>query len=54
MNKYDFTAAFIVPTGVGATIGGYAGDASPCVNLISKICPVITNPNTVNAAVFQV
>jgi hypothetical protein len=53
MNKYDFTAAFIIPTGVGASIGGYAGDASPCVNLISKVCPVITNPNTVNAAVFS-
>jgi len=53
MNKYDFTAAFIVPTGIGASIGGYAGDASPCVNLISKICPVITNPNTVNAAIFS-
>ncbi|MDD3012341.1 MAG: DUF3326 domain-containing protein [Candidatus Gastranaerophilales bacterium] len=53
MNKYDFTAAFIVPTGIGASIGGYAGDASPCLNLISKICPVITNPNTVNAAIFS-
>ena len=50
---HDFTAAFIVPTGIGASIGGYAGDASPAVNLISKICPVITNPNTVNAAVFS-
>ena len=53
MNKYDFTAAFIVPTGIGASIGGYAGDASPCVNLISKICPVITNPNAVNAAILS-
>lgn len=53
MNKFDFTAALIVPTGVGASIGGYAGDASPAVNLISKICPVITNPNSVNAAVFS-
>lgn len=53
MIMYDFTVVFIVPTGVGASIGGYAGDASPAVNLISKICPVITNPNTVNAAVFS-
>ena len=53
MNINDFIAAFIVPTGIGASIGGYAGDASPAVNLISKICPVITNPNTVNAAVFS-
>lgn len=26
---YGYTAAFIVPTGVGASIGGYAGDAMP-------------------------
>jgi hypothetical protein len=53
MNKYDFTAAFIVPTGIGASIGGYAGDASPYVNLISKVCPIITNPNAVNGAIFS-
>lgn len=53
MNKIDFTAALIVPTGIGASIGGFAGDASPVVNLMSKICPIITNPNSVNAAVFS-
>ena len=53
MKEFDFTAAFIVPTGVGASIGGFAGDASPAVNLISKVCPVVTNPNSVNAAVFS-
>jgi len=53
MNKYDFTAVFIIPTGIGASIGGFAGDASPFVKLISKVCPVITNPNAVNAAVFS-
>ncbi len=53
MKKYDFTAAFIVPTGVGAAIGGFAGDAGPAANLISKICPVIVNPNVVNAGIFS-
>ena len=53
MDKINFAAVFIVPTGVGASVGGFAGDASPAVNLISKVCPVITNPNTVNAAVFS-
>lgn len=53
MSKYDFVSVFIVPTGIGASIGGFAGDSSCFVNLISKICPVITNPNTVNAAVFS-
>lgn len=53
MHNTDFTAACIIPTGIGASVGGYAGDASPAVNLLSKICPVITNPNTVNAGVFS-
>ncbi|MCK7482562.1 MAG: DUF3326 domain-containing protein [Candidatus Moduliflexus flocculans] len=49
----DFAAALIIPTGIGASIGQYAGDASPSLKLISKVCPVITNPNTVNGAVFS-
>lgn len=53
MKNNDFTAVCIIPTGIGASIGGYAGDASPYINLLSKICPVIINPNTVNAAVFS-
>lgn len=53
MNQNEFITVFIVPTGIGALIGGYAGDASPAVNLISRICPVIANPNSVNAAVFS-
>ncbi|GAG75452.1 unnamed protein product [marine sediment metagenome] len=52
-DNYDFIAACLVPTGVGASIGGFAGDASPYVNLLSKVCPVIANPNAVNAAVFS-
>lgn len=53
MKNYDFTAACIIPTGIGASIGGYAGDASPYINLLSKVCPIITNPNSINAAVFS-
>lgn len=53
MSKNNFTSVFIVPTGIGASIGGFAGDASPYVNLISKIGTVIANPNAVNAAVFS-
>lgn len=44
---------FIVPTGLGASIGGFAGDASPYVKQFSKILPTITNPNTVNGACFS-
>lgn len=43
----------IVPTGVGASIGGYAGDASTYAQKIAKHIPLIVNPNVVNAAVFS-
>jgi hypothetical protein len=51
MNKN--TAVFIVPTGVGASIGGFAGDASPYAREIAKKCRLIVNPNVVNAAGFS-
>lgn len=43
----------IVPTGIGASIGGYAGDASQTAQKISANIPLIVNPNIVNAAVFS-
>ncbi len=45
--------AFIIPTGVGASIGGYAGDASFYAQKISEKCKLIVNPNVVNAACFS-
>lgn len=45
--------AFIVPTGVGASIGGFAGDASRAARKISQNCELIVNPNVVNAACFS-
>ena len=47
------TGAFIVPTGIGASIGGFAGDASRFARQISKNCRLIVNPNVVNAACFS-
>lgn len=47
------TGAFIVPTGIGASIGGFAGDASCWARKISKKCNLIVNPNVVNAACFS-
>lgn len=46
-------AMMIVPTGVGASVGGYAGDASRVAQRIAKEIPLIVNPNVVNAAVFS-
>lgn len=51
--KYDKVALMIVPTGIGASIGGYAGDASTYAQKIAKNIPLIVNPNIVNAAVFS-
>lgn len=41
----------IVPTGIGAAIGGYAGDALPVARLLSQVCDrLITHPNVLNGA----
>lgn len=51
MNSKPFTAVHIVPTGIGASIGGFAGDAGPANALISQCVDLlIANPNVVNAA----
>ena len=47
------TGAFIIPTGVGASIGGFAGDASKWARKLAKKCRLIVNPNVVNAACFS-
>jgi hypothetical protein len=53
MNR-PFVAAMIIPTGVGASIGGFGGDATPSLNLLASVTDVlITHPNVANAAVFQ-
>lgn len=42
---------FIVPTGIGAEIGGHAGDASPAAKLIASVSDtLIIHPNVVNAS----
>lgn len=54
MKKRDKNlGAFIVPTGVGASIGGYAGDASYWAREFAKNNTLIVNPNVVNAGCFS-
>ncbi|MEB3286949.1 MAG: DUF3326 domain-containing protein [Vampirovibrionales bacterium] len=49
-----FITAMLVPTGIGASVGGFAGDATPVMNLLSSCCDIlITHPNVANAALFQ-
>lgn len=45
--------AFIVPTGIGASIGGYAGDAGSYAREFAKHTNLIVNPNVVNAGGFS-
>ena len=46
-----FTVVLIIPTGVGAAIGGYAGDALPIAKAIAKVSDrLITHPNVLNGA----
>lgn len=52
-DKLKKVGAFIVPTGIGASIGGYAGDASTWARKFSEFARLIVNPNVVNAACFS-
>ena len=48
-----FSFALIVPTGVGAAVGGYAGDAGIVLRTLAALADcVLTHPNVVNAAMF--
>lgn len=51
--KNNKLGAFIVPTGVGASVGGYAGDASAWARRFSNEATIIVNPNVVNAGCFS-
>lgn len=46
-----FNVVLLIPTGIGATIGGHAGDGNPVARLIAASCDtMITHPNVVNAS----
>ena len=50
-NTETFNAVLLVPTGIGAEIGGHAGDATPVAQLLASVCDLlITHPNVVNAS----
>ena len=47
----SFNAVFLVPTGIGAEIGGHAGDATPVARVLAGVCDrLVTHPNVVNAS----
>jgi len=50
-NCDSFNSVLLIPTGVGAEIGGHSGDGGPLAKLMSSVCDtLITHPNVVNAA----
>ncbi|MCH7712566.1 MAG: DUF3326 domain-containing protein [Chloroflexi bacterium] len=50
-NNQTFNAVLLVPTGIGAEIGGHAGDATPVATLMASICDtLITHPNVLNGS----
>ncbi|HEY9846746.1 MAG TPA: DUF3326 domain-containing protein, partial [Candidatus Caenarcaniphilales bacterium] len=51
MSLPPYTVVLLVPTGIGAAIGGYAGDALPVARAIAQVADrVITHPNVLNGA----
>jgi hypothetical protein len=53
MSSSDYTAVMIIPTGIAASIGGYAGDGLPSARLIASVVDtLITHPNVVNGAML--
>lgn len=53
MKNNELIGAFIVPTGIGANVGGYAGDASVWARKFAEYSKLIVNPNVVNAGGFS-
>tara|TARA_R110001592_G_scaffold360963_2_gene670457 strand:+ start:32197 stop:33582 length:1386 start_codon:yes stop_codon:yes gene_type:complete len=50
-NNNSFTTALLIPTGVGAEVGGHAGDAGPVAKLLGQVSDqLILHPNVVNAS----
>ncbi|MBD0269594.1 MAG: DUF3326 domain-containing protein [Cyanobacteria bacterium Co-bin8] len=51
MAARPYTAVLIIPTGIGAAIGGYAGDALPVARAMAQVADrLITHPNVLNGA----
>ena len=50
-NSDNFNAVVLIPTGIGAQLGGHSGDGGAMVRLLASACDtLITHPNAVNAA----
>ena len=51
MHNQSYCGVLIIPTGIGASIGGYAGDGLPVAKAMAQICDrLVTHPNVMNGA----
>lgn len=49
--RRPYSAVLVVPTGIGAAVGGYAGDALPVARAMASVVDnLITHPNVMNGA----
>jgi hypothetical protein len=50
-HETEFNTVLLIPTGIGAEIGGHAGDSTPVARLLGGVCDnLILHPNVVNAS----
>ncbi len=50
-NTERFNVVLLIPTGIGAEIGGHSGDGGPVSRILAATCDnLITHPNVVNAS----
>lgn len=50
-NTSNFNTVLVIPTGIGAEIGGHAGDGTPVARLLASVSDtLITHPNVVTAS----
>ena len=50
-NTERFNVVMLIPTGIGAAIGGHAGDATPTAQLLASVSDtLVIHPNVVNAS----
>lgn len=50
-NTQQFNVVLLVPTGIGAEIGGHAGDAGPVARMLAEVADtLVLHPNVVNAS----
>jgi hypothetical protein len=50
-NTQQFNVVLLVPTGIGAEIGGHAGDAGPVARMLAEVSDtLVLHPNVVNAS----